>query len=681
MLSPCGSEFTWSPLPQFPTYLNFVNRPMCLENLHSALRTIDENGRVSWGSESGLRTVRDFLHALNQVWMNAHAFNPADSDVRKVADIIAKKVKTHFEKEYPRLARLRCDYVDTSPPAGAMSEVVEHIYCVVCGSGEDREINAVVLCGSEQFHTGCGRAFHQHCPGGAGSSVPAGDWFCDECVAVGVPSVARSSVPLLQTEPPMVPLCNILYPIRGALHAQCAEEQAEQAQQASLNRGYHSGHLSTEIGWIGTQSQFTRIVRSGLPGIQAESKDERVHDIFASRAGLAFSLPPGTTAAAAVASTAIDQQYSQQELAVLLASTLAIQDPPFTSVMAKIVQDAKASGEQDGLARSSVQAAVARMSVAKEDSCQHALLWCAYIATRASRQLWARSASNPYRLVGVLRSTLHNALTKALHSRESQSAVLNALESCSTEALLLAHELFAPGAESRQLSTDAANAVHHALCSHTNDAMQGHIDLEELLEGIEHSGNTVRIGGKTLAVSSRPPVAKRARPIDSPTVATPCSVGSPLASGVMVAGMDAAAAALSANDALSGFPLAGQGMMGTAAMAGYPALPASYRGAALQGWLRANGLRLTPPQQHMWDAAGAFTGMDVQPAVFSNGQAPASAWATPMPCDPVHRHKDIADKLRAACSNKLPSGQPLHNFSLALGLDLLKRNTTAPGQG
>jgi len=623
-----------------------------------------------------MRTVRDFLHSLNQVWMNAHAFNPADSDVRKVADMIAKKVKAHYEKEFSRLAKLRCDFVDTSPPGAASAEVVEHIYCVVCGSGEDRETNAVVLCGSEQFHTGCGRAFHQHCPGGAGSSVPAGDWFCDECVAVGVPSVARSSVPLLQTEPPMVPLCNILYPIKGAFHAQCAEEQAALAAQSSLNRGYHGGELSSEIGWIGTQSQFSRIVRSGLPGIKAESKDERVHDIFGSRAGLAFSLPPGTSSAAAVAATAREQQCGQEEQAVLLASTLAIQQPAFTSVIAKIAADSQSAADDGGLSRNAVQVAIKRMPVAKEEDVQQALLWCAYIATRANRQLWARASSNPYRLVGVLRSTLHAALTQALQSRDSSHAVLTSLESCTTEALLLAHELAAKGSLDRSVCKEAASAVHHALCSHTNDAHQGFIDTEELLEGIHHSGNTVNIGGASLSL--RPPAAKRARRVDSPVVLTPASSGSPLAINAMNTGMDTAAAALSANDALAGFPLAGQGMLGNIALSSYPGLPASYRGPALQGWLRAYGVHINSPQQHLWDAAGAFTGMRVQPAVFSNGQPPALSWATPAPQDTTQRQKHTVEILRATCKETLSSGQTLHDFALGLGLDLLKRNTATP---
>ncbi len=650
---------------------------MCLENLHTALRTIDDNGRVGWGFESGMRTVRDFLHALNQVWMNAHAFNPADSDVRKVADIIAQKVKSHFEREFPRLARLRCDYVDTSPPAGAAAEVVEHIYCVVCGSGEDKDTNAVVLCGSEQFHTGCGRAFHQHCPGGAGSSVPAGDWFCDECVAVGVPSVARSSVPLLQTEPPMVPLCSILYPTADAQHAQRAAEEADAARTQSLNRGYHSGALGSEIGWIGTQSQFSRIVRSGLPGLQAESKDERVHDIFASRAGLAFSLPPGTSAAEAVASTALEAQHNAEELAVLLASTLAIQQPSFSSVLTKIARDAESSSDDSGLARPVVQTGLRSAALAKEDDVQQALLWCAYIATRANRCLWARASSNPYRLVGTLRSALHNALTKVLARCESASAVAHALQFCTTEAIMLAHELASGGSVDRGTCQHAANTVHRALCSHTNDAHQGAIDTEELLGGIEHSGNTVNLGER--AATARPPAAKRARKVSTPVVTpSPVASESPLAAGTMALGMDAAAAALSANDALSGFPLAGQGMLSAIALAGYAGLPASYRSAALHGWLRANNVRLSPPQQHVWDAAGAFTGMTVQPAVFSNGQPPALSWATPTPQDPVSRHKETLDTLQAACSDTLPSGQALHDFSMALGLDLLKRHITSP---
>ena len=53
---------------------------------------------------------------------------------------------------------------------------VESIMCTTCGGGEDEE--NMLLCDGK----GCENAYHQYCLSIPISSIPVGDWFCDECL-------------------------------------------------------------------------------------------------------------------------------------------------------------------------------------------------------------------------------------------------------------------------------------------------------------------------------------------------------------------------------------------------------------------------------------------------------------------------------------------------------------------
>jgi hypothetical protein len=53
---------------------------------------------------------------------------------------------------------------------------VESIMCTTCGGGEDEE--NMLLCDGK----GCENAYHLYCLSIPISSIPKGDWFCDECL-------------------------------------------------------------------------------------------------------------------------------------------------------------------------------------------------------------------------------------------------------------------------------------------------------------------------------------------------------------------------------------------------------------------------------------------------------------------------------------------------------------------
>lgn len=53
---------------------------------------------------------------------------------------------------------------------------VESIMCTTCGGGEDEE--NMLLCDGK----GCENAYHLYCLSIPISSIPVGDWFCDECL-------------------------------------------------------------------------------------------------------------------------------------------------------------------------------------------------------------------------------------------------------------------------------------------------------------------------------------------------------------------------------------------------------------------------------------------------------------------------------------------------------------------
>jgi len=53
---------------------------------------------------------------------------------------------------------------------------VESIMCIVCGGGEDED--KMLLCDSK----GCENAYHMYCLKKPLSSIPSGDWYCDECI-------------------------------------------------------------------------------------------------------------------------------------------------------------------------------------------------------------------------------------------------------------------------------------------------------------------------------------------------------------------------------------------------------------------------------------------------------------------------------------------------------------------
>lgn len=616
---------------------------MSLDQLHKQLRAVEDSGRGGWGFETGIRTVRDFLACLNQIWLNAHAFNPAGSDVRIVAEAVAKKVKAHWEREQSRLARLRCDYVDQAGPVAVNGEVemVEHIYCVVCGSGEDRGTNAVVLCGSESFHTGCGRAFHQHCQGGAGGTVPAGDWFCDECVAVGVPSVARSSVPPVQTEPPMTPLSSILYPPCGRGPGQSGVAAAGGDDAHTLNAGYHACAVGSELGAVATQAQFDRIVRAGLPGMAASSRDERVHDLLSSRAGLVFALPPGFSAAAAPAPEAL----SPLQDAVLLASTLGVQSMPFSALLSGLLQSASGGGALSGAAEHAITRACAP---AAPDSVDAALVWVAYIASRADKQLWLHAARDPFVLVKRLRRLLSTCLVSMLNPVLA-ARVGEAVTAC-TSADLLNTGVGEQGAPTSLDCQVAWEAVLRVLGSHTNEAVQGPLNTAEVLAGIPHAGVMATVG---------PPASKRPRRVDT------------AASGV--GELDEAGAAIAASASLAQAPHIGDALArthtGLAQRLAAVTTPGAPQ-ATVRAWLREKGVSVAPPPVHLWDVGGTFTGVGVEAAVFDNGLPPPEEFATPLPHQGPEVLKETQDLLRAA--GDALSEEATHQHGLKHGLLLVQ---------
>eukprot|EP01138_Halocafeteria_seosinensis_P015876 gb/GECG01016202.1/.p1 GENE.gb/GECG01016202.1/~~gb/GECG01016202.1/.p1 ORF type:complete len:720 (+),score=76.27 gb/GECG01016202.1/:1-2160(+) len=189
-----GWEFFDMPVntSDFDDYPSYVKRPVCFDDLDRELDHLQSNGLdmhpprpnppQSIGYTNGrggrlyLRTVRDFLHAWNQVWVNCHLYtSDPNAPVRQYAYVISKRMKERWERHYQhRVIKQRCDGD-------------ENDYCVSCGSGGIAEdgSNNIVFCGSDR--RGCGKPFHQLCLGGCGMVVPQADWLCDECVECGVP--------------------------------------------------------------------------------------------------------------------------------------------------------------------------------------------------------------------------------------------------------------------------------------------------------------------------------------------------------------------------------------------------------------------------------------------------------------------------------------------------------------
>lgn len=105
------------------------------------------------------------------------------------AYVISRRMKERWERHYQhRVAKQRCDAEGND-------------YCCACGTGVIAEdgSNNIVFCGSER--RGCGKPFHQLCPGGCGVNVPQADWLCDECVECGVPKFSTGHL-----NPPEVPI-------------------------------------------------------------------------------------------------------------------------------------------------------------------------------------------------------------------------------------------------------------------------------------------------------------------------------------------------------------------------------------------------------------------------------------------------------------------------------------------
>ncbi|CAG8805685.1 18359_t:CDS:2, partial [Racocetra fulgida] len=120
-------------------------------------------------------------HEINDDEINEKTEGSASSDLHSVNDIadmlkqatLMKNASSNYEEDIDLINDESPEWSECDDCFGSKKEYCEFCGCSVCKRKDDP--GCILLC------DGCEKGFHTRCLNPQLDSIPAGEWYCDEC--------------------------------------------------------------------------------------------------------------------------------------------------------------------------------------------------------------------------------------------------------------------------------------------------------------------------------------------------------------------------------------------------------------------------------------------------------------------------------------------------------------------